>query len=124
MTWCSPPVRVSYDIDIPRGNQNPPYERVVTAVCFGTCPSSSCDSSDDARRNAILTLLFTDRGTFDGTSARKNEVNRYRIASFHASEMEFPLSTIETRHLFKKERLAENGSTPSSGHSLWLHRRN
>lgn len=101
---------VSHDVDIPRGIRSTPYERVVTAVYFGTCPSSS-NSSDAVRRNAILTLLFMDRGTFGGTSAckKKNEGNRYRITSFHASEMKFPLSIIKKRHLLKKERLAENG---------------
>jgi hypothetical protein len=92
------------------GNRNTPYERVVvTAVDFGSCPSSNDDESDDVRRDAIRKVLFADRGRFDGRSVcRKQRKYRFRIASFYASVMQFSLSTCKTQSLHEKKRLAQN----------------
>jgi hypothetical protein len=76
------------------GNRNTPYERVVvTAVDFGSCPSSNDDESDDVRRDAIRKVLFADRGRFDGRSVCR---------------MQFSLSTCKTQSLHEKKRLAQN----------------
>jgi hypothetical protein len=90
-------------------NQNTPYERVVTAVYFGSCPSFNDDESDDIRRDAIRKVLFADRGRFDGRSVcRKQRKYRFRIASFYASVMQFSLSTCKTQSIHEKKRLAQN----------------
>jgi hypothetical protein len=98
-------------------NQNTPYERVVTAVYFGSCPSFNDDESDDIRRDAIRKVLFADRGRFDEKSVcRKQRKHRIRIASFHASALQFSLSNFKIPSLHQKEWLGQN----SFNFQVWI----
>lgn len=94
-----------------RYQNTPPYERVVTAVNFGSCPRFNIhnnDESDHSRRGVLRKLLFADRGNIDSEAQCRIKKISHRVFSTRP-RCDSCFRPFKPRNFHHEERLAQNG---------------